>query len=197
MTASQKRIRKFSFIIQAYPIVLILISLGLNVYVFGVQPVAVAQPSFVVVFALAVSALLLVFNHTWLMTATELTRLRYNMYASHEEWGENDARKEDVAASGWIELDRHHSAHRNATENTVTFVLVALVFAAISPSVLAAEVWFVGFAVARLGYTYSALRGKSGLRGIFMSLSLLALYGLAGQLLMSFLLFDDRLRGFY
>jgi uncharacterized MAPEG superfamily protein len=185
MTDSQKRIQKFTLIILAYPVALILIGVGLNVFAFGVYPPIVALPSIQVVYALAISAVLLVLNHTWLMTATELTRLNHNMYASHEEWAANGARKEDVTQRGWIELDRHHNAHRNATENTVPFVFLVVVVSMVSPSVLMAQIWIIGFAVARLGYTFSALQGKSGLRGVFMSLSLLALYGLASYLALS------------
>jgi hypothetical protein len=36
-----------------------------------------------------------------------------------------------------------------------------------------------------LGYTYSYLAGKDGARGLFMSLSLLAMYGIASYLVMS------------
>jgi uncharacterized MAPEG superfamily protein len=185
MTGSEKRIQTFRLIILAYPVVLILGSLSLNAFAFGVEPPVVVLPSIQVVCALVISTVLLVFNHTWLMTATELTRLNYNIHASHEEWAQNDARKEDVAQQGWIELDRHHNAHRNATENTVYFVFLAFVVSMVSPSILATQIWFIGFAVARLGYTFSALHGKSGLRGIFMSLSLLALYGLASYLALS------------
>ena len=39
---------------------------------------------------------------------------------------------------------------------------------------------------ARLGYTYSYLAGKDSARALFMSLSLLAMYGLASYLLLSF-----------
>ncbi len=187
MTGSEKRIQKFNLIILSYPVVLILVSLGLNVFAFGVEPAVVALPSTQVICALVISAVLLVLNHTWLMTATELMRLNHNIYASHEEWAENDARKEDVTQLGWIELERHHNAHRNATENTVYFVFLAFIASVVSPSILAAQIWIICFAIARLGYTFSALGGRSGWRGFFMSLSLLALYGLASYLALGFL----------
>jgi hypothetical protein len=167
MTDNPKRIQKFTLIILAYPVALVLIGVGLNVFAFGIdQPIA-AHPSAQVVYALAIAAVLLILNHTWLMTATELTRLNHSIYASHEEWAENDARKEDVARRGWIEPDRHHNADRKATENTVPFVFLASVVSMISPPVLVSQIWIIGFTIARLGYTFSALRGKSGLRGFF------------------------------
>ncbi len=187
-TADHSRIRTFTLVIVAYPVALLVASLGLNLFALGVEPMVVALPAREVIWALGVAGALLALNHTWLMTTTELTRLNYGMYASHEEWAENDARKEDVVDAGWTELDRRHNAHRNATENTVPFVLLALVVSMGSPSMLAAQVWIVGFAFARLGYTLAALRGRSGWRGVFMSLSLLTLYGLASQFVISLML---------
>ena len=83
------------------------------------------------------------------------------------------------------ELERRHNAHRNTTENTIYFILLVMIFALASPTTVAAHAWIVGYAVARLGYTYSYLAGKDGARGLFMSLSLLAMYGIASYLVMS------------
>lgn len=188
MTEQASRIRKFTLIITAYPIALIALGLGLNVFVFGVDPAIAALPAPEIIWPLILAGILLVFNHTWLMTATELTRLNHNMYASPEEWAENNASKADVSPQGWAELERHQNAHRNATENTVYFAFLALLMAIVTPSILAAQTFMIGFAIARLGYTYSALRGKSALRGIFMSLSLLSIYGIAGYLVLSVLM---------
>lgn len=185
MAINKARKRKFTLIILFYPVVLIAISLCLNVFWFGITTLHVALPSPTIISAVLISGFLLTLNHTWLMTATELTRLNHGIYASPEEWIEKAARKSDVSEHGWIELERHHNAHRNATENTVVFMFLMFTFSLISPASLAAQVWIIGFGVARLGYTYCALRGKSDLRGLFMSLSLAALYGLAGYMLLS------------
>lgn len=185
MVDKNKRIRKFTLIIVAYPFVLILISLAVNLFWFGVSPAVIALPLTSVVFSLIISVILLTLNHTWLMTATELTRLKFNMYATPEEWDENKIKPELVSQKGWRELERHHNAHRNATENTVYFILLSLVFSLISPSILAAQIWIIGFALARLGFTYCYLKGFSGARGIFMSLTLLSVYGLATYLAIS------------
>ena len=188
MTNENDRKRKFTLIILAYPVALILISTVVNLFGFGVTPAVIALPSTQVVFALTVTAILLVLNHTWLMTTTELTRLNYNMHATPEEWDENKVKPEQVSQEGWRELERHHTAPRNATENSVYFVLLALVVSFISPTILAAQAWMIGFAVARLGYTYCYLKGMSGARGIFMSLTLLGIYGLASYLAISLML---------
>ena len=68
------------------------------------------------------------------------------------------------------------------------FVLLAILLSVVSPVVIAAQVWFVNFAVGRLGHTFSYLSGHDGLRGIFMSLSLVSLYGLASYLLVSLII---------
>lgn len=187
MSDQDKRIGKFTLIIIAYPIVLIAISLGVNVLGFGVRAPVLALPSQGLLVALAVSGILLLINHSWLMTATELTRLRHSMYATHEEWVQNGVRKEDVDERGWIELERHHNAHRNATENTIYFVCLAPLVCLTTPPTLLAQIWLITFAFARLGYTLGALRPMGGLRQLSMSVSLLALYGLASYLAVSLL----------
>lgn len=99
----------------------------------------------------------------------------------------SDAQQEEAPQQGRQELERRHNAHRNTTENTVYFILLAFIFSLISPSPLAAQIWLIGFAGARLGYTFSYLSAMSGARGVFMSLSLLCIYGLASYLVMSLL----------
>lgn len=172
-------------IVKAYPLVVLLISVVLNLFIFTVNPIAVALPSPECIDALVISAVLLVINHTWLMTTTELTRVQFGMYAAPEEWAASGTSLQDVSKEGLRELERRHNTHRNTTENTVYFILLALVFVLVSPTVIAAQVWIIGFAIARLGYTYSYLVGKTDVRGIFMSLSLLAMYGMASYLVVS------------
>ncbi|GHE89549.1 hypothetical protein GCM10016455_07290 [Aliiroseovarius zhejiangensis] len=118
MSDSAARIRKLTRIIVVYPIGLIVISMVVNL-VLGVEPLTVALPSVGVMAALVVANALLLLNHTWLMTWSELTRLHHGIYASPKEYAEANARKEDVPALGWRALERHHNAHRNATENTM------------------------------------------------------------------------------
>ncbi|WP_299480839.1 MAPEG family protein [uncultured Roseibium sp.] len=177
-----------ALIIKVYPVALILISLALNLTVFSVEGTAIALPSHHVLAALAIASLLLVLNHTWLMTSTELTRLKYEIRATPEEWKTSGLSKGAVTETGFSELERRHNAHRNATENTTLFVLLAIPFSFVSPSALAASVWLIGFAIGRLGHTYSFLTGKSGARGLFMTVSLLCLYGLAGYTAIALLL---------
>ena len=74
-------------IVMAYPLGVLLIGAVMKMFVFGVNPVAVALPSDECTLALVISAVLLVVNHTWIMTSTELTRARFKMYSTPEEWG--------------------------------------------------------------------------------------------------------------
>ena len=172
-------------IVRAYPLGLLLIGIVLNLFVFGVNPSAVALPSAECIRALVIAAVLLVINHTWIMTTTELTRVRFKMYSTPEEWAASGISRQDAPEKGLRELERRHNIHRNTTENTICFILLALVFVFVSPTTVAAQAWIIGFAIARLGYTYSYLAGKDNARGLFMSLSLLAMYGIASYLAMS------------
>lgn len=180
--------RKFFWIIVAYPFVLLLLGLLANLFLFGVEPAVIALPSSAVLASLAASALMLLVNHAWLMTGTELTRLKYDMHATPEEWVASGRAREDVSKEGLEELDRHHNAHMNATENIVYFAIFALLVGIITPVVLAAQVWIVGFAIGRLGHSFSYLTGRDGLRGIFMSVSLVSLGGLASYLAIALLI---------
>jgi len=170
---------------KVYPVGVLLVSVLLNYFVFGINPVVVTLPSVESIVALVIAAALLVINHTWLMTTTELTRIRFGMYATPEEWTASGTSPQDAPDEGMRELQRRHNAHRNTTENTVYFALLVGIFVLVSPPTFAAHVWIIGFAVARLGYTYSYLVGNVNLRGFFMSLGLLAIYGMASYLAIS------------
>ncbi len=182
MTDEARRKQKFTRIIIAYPFALILLAVLGNLLLFGVTPAEIALPSFAIVASATLSAILLLANHTLLMTSTELTRLRYNMHATPEEREASGHAQDDVSQKGIEELKRHHSAHTNATENIVYFSVLALLISVVSPVNLAAQFWIIGFAAGRLGHSASYLIGRDGLRGIFMSVSLLSLYGLASYL---------------
>ena len=180
-----ERLRRTITVVKAYPLILLLLGSIVNLFVFGVDPYAIALPSAASFNALVIAAILLTVNHTWLMTTTALTRARFNIHSTPEEWAASRTSPEDVSEKGLCELDRRHNAHRNTTENTIYFVLLASIFAFVSPTAVAAQAWIVGFAIARLGYTYGYLAGKDGARYIFMSLSLLAMYGMASYLAIS------------
>lgn len=87
-----------------------------------------------------------------------------------------------------LELKRHHDTHLNNTENIIYYILLCLVFVFITPPVMTAEVLIIGYAVSRLGYTYSFLSGKDSVRGLFMTLSLLAMYSIGCYLVISLIM---------
>ena len=169
-------------IVTAYPFALILVAILLNVFAFGINPIAITSPAIESVRALIISAAILVANHTWIMNSTELTRQRFGLYSNPEEWAASGSDRAQASAEGLDEVEMHQNAHRNTTENTVYFVFLSLIFVVVSPPTLAVQVWVVGYGISRLGYTYSYLYRKVDLRGVFMSLSLLAMYGITSYL---------------
>jgi len=160
----------------------------LNLFVLGVNPALMALPSKTVMATLVFAAVLLLVNHTWLMTETELTRARYGMFATPEEWAAAKKQRSDASTRGLDEVERRQNAHRNSTENMVHFALLTVLVAFASPSVPAVLTWIGGYGIARLGYTYSYLSGHDNLRGLFMSLGLLGLFGLASYLVLALLM---------
>ena len=172
-------------IVVIYPFAILIVGIALNIFVFGVNPYTVAIPSIELITALIIAAVILIINHTWLMTVTELTRVRFKMYSTPEEWVASGIKSKDAPEEGVRELKRHHDTHLNTTENIVYYILLSLVFVFASPPNITAQVWLVGFAAARLGYTYSFLSGKDNARGMFMTLSLLAMFGMGSYLVMS------------
>lgn len=174
-------------IVLLYPFALFAIALALNLVFFRGHPLVPAIPAADSYPALVVAAVLLVINHSWLMTATEWIRVRYGMPGTPHEWQQSGKNPADVDAAGRLAFETCHNAHRNVTENSVSFVFLALVFALASPPLAAVYIWVCLFPLARCGYILSYLRGNIGVRGAFMSLSLLSLYGMASYLLVALL----------
>lgn len=181
MSEKTKSKDTYAKIIIAYPFATLLVGVGINLTV-GVQPMTIALPGQHVMVAAIIAAALLLFNHSWLMTTTELTRLKYGLHATPEEWEESGIRREDAPDEAWRELERRHAAHRNVTENTVYFVFLAGLFSLTTPSAILAYLWLPGFALARLGHSYCFLVGRDGWRGVFMSISLVTMFGLLTHL---------------
>lgn len=179
------RKRRIARIICGYPIALALIATAVNLFAIGIAPAKPAVPDSTTLIALAISAALLLVNHVWLMTATELTRLRHGIATTPEELGEDSVLARDGDPTARDALERRLNAHRNLTENTVYFALLAPLFALVSPPALASYLWITGFAAARLGHSAAYLTRQTGLRGLFMSLSLTALFGMASYLLLT------------
>lgn len=169
-------------ILLVYPLVPFVVALITNLLV-GVNRLEVALPTDTVIGFAALSVLFLIVNHTWLMTHTEVTRARFGLFATPEEEAESNPISQGVTNTQ--ELNRSHAAHRNLTENTVHFALALPVFLFLSPPATLAATWLCGYAIMRLGHTYFFLSGNANLRGVFMTGSLVALYGLVTYPLIS------------
>ncbi|MBM7034912.1 MAPEG family protein [Vibrio ulleungensis] len=181
---SQRRSAAF---VTFYPVLLVAMACLGNWVVFGVKPLQVGLPSNFSLAIMTISAVLMCLNHTWLMTVTELTRVRFHIQTTPEEWSDSSVARDEIPQKGWDELARARNAHRNCTENSVYFVMlgIPLMFCSANDIV---SVWLLEFALGRLGHTYGYLYKSDVLRGLFMSISLLAMYGMATYLLMSTLM---------
>lgn len=175
------------WIIKVYPFGVLALALAFN-FMFGIEPVQISNPTKELIGLIACAAIILVINHSWIMTVTELTRNRFKIFASPEEWVSSGHRKIDVSEKGNFEIERCLNTHRNTTENVVYYILLLAVFSLVSPSQSAAWAWILVFPISRLGYTYSYFTGNDNTRGIFMSLSLLSIYGMAAYMAFGFLL---------
>lgn len=173
---------KIYSILLTYPIALILIGFLLNYFLFEIKPFVIALPSVEHINAFVIAAVLLTLNHSWIMTATEIVRSKFEIHSTPEEWKKSGSSEYQVSDEGARELKRCHDTHLNTTENSIYFILLGIPFIFVSPPVLVTFIWVIGYGVARLGYTYSFLHGKDGARGLFMSLGLLAMYGIASYL---------------
>ncbi|WP_299419577.1 MAPEG family protein [uncultured Shimia sp.] len=180
------RVRRVRRIIIVYPFALITAAIILNLLI-GVMSAVPAVPTKPILIAFTISGLLLLANHVWLMTSTELTRLKYGLQATPEEWAKAGKVETEADPTGVREVKRHHDAHNNASENTLYFVVLAPAMMLISPTESLAFIWMVGFALGRLGHAYAYLSGKDGLRGIFMSVSLMSLFGMASYVALALL----------
>ncbi|NKC01230.1 MAG: MAPEG family protein [Pseudomonadales bacterium] len=169
-------------ILLVYPLVPLVVALITNLVV-GVNRLEAALPTDAMMGFVALSVLFLIVNHTWLMTHTEVTRARFGLFATPEEEAESDHSSQGV--SNTQELTRSHAAHRNLTENTVHFALALPVFLFLSPPAILAAIWLCGYATMRLGHTYFFLSGNADMRGVCMTGSLVALYGLVTYPLIS------------
>lgn len=169
------------WIIKIYPFGVLLLAIALN-FMFGVESIQIAIPSKELIGLISCAAIMLVINHSWIMTVTELTRNRFKIFASPEEWISSGYKKIDITEKGSFEIERCLNTHRNTTENVIYYILLLLVFVLVSPNQFAAWTWIILFPIARLGYTYSYFTGNDNVRGVFMSFTLISIYGMATYL---------------
>jgi len=90
--------------------------------------------------------------------------------------------KGNLAEADPPEVARVLRVHRNTADNTAPFLLLGLVFIQLGPAPLAAQIYFYGFAAARVLYSFAYLKGLQPWRTIFYGLGVLATLALAGHI---------------
>lgn len=182
MLELSKKQKKAIIVISVYPLIVFIISILINLIIPQTIGFDTVIPSTNHLNAMICSGLLLLLNHSLLMSTTEITRARYGMYATPEEWIANGKSRKDVSEFAIRELERNHNAHRNLTENSCYFIILVIPFLLVSPPILTTYLWLIGFSISRLGHSISYLKGNDTLRGVFMTISLICLYGIASHL---------------
>ena len=178
-------------VVIIYPLALIFIVTIINYFLLEPQAVRISLPPAYALTIASVTGFLLIINHSILMTVTEIVRTRYRIHATAEEYQARGDHRDQVSQEGWLALERCHGTHRNCTENTVYFACLSTLFLFTNPGLVASYLWLGSFGLARLGHAIGYLSGRDGIRGLFMTLSLLSVYGLSVYLLMGLLLYLD------
>ena len=124
------------------------------------MPELLADPN---VRLLALVDLLLVLKMVALGNYTSFLRLRRQVYATPEDYA---LRAATPPARTDADIERVRRAHRNDLENILPFFLVGFFFALTRPPWLAAEILFIGFAVARVLHSVFYIRAMQPHRTI-------------------------------
>ena len=85
MSDHSSRTNHCTWLIKAYPFALLLLSCLLN-WALGLVTIEISLPSNALFGAALLASSLLVINHSWIMTETELARTRLQIFATPEEW---------------------------------------------------------------------------------------------------------------
>jgi len=130
MKTEAARINSY-WIIKVYPFGMLVFAIVLN-FIFGIDSIQISNPSRELLGVISFAAIILVINHSWIMTVTELTRNRYKIFASPEERILSGYDKLDVTRKGSFEIERCLNTHRNTTENIVYYILFLFCFLCIT-----------------------------------------------------------------
>lgn len=131
-----------------------------------------AQPAFV---AYAVSIIVLSLNLLLLWAYSGVVRGKVKTTPNPE-----DAKGAKLIEVESPEVARVLRAHANAMANIVPFAILGLVFVLAGGSVLAAEVIFGVFTIARIAHSFAYLGGKQPWRSMFFGIGALTTLVLIG-----------------
>ncbi len=95
----------------------------------------------------ALCYLILVLKMMVLGSYTSVMRIRRRIYATPEDYALQGLKASTKADE---DIERSRRAHRNDLENILPFFGVGLVYALTDPSLLAAQISFIGFTLARV-----------------------------------------------
>ena len=119
---------KLPMIVIFYPVVLAVVAMAINLLSFSNISLELSLPSVSLTKIYVITAALMLINHLWVMTTTEIVRTRYRIWATPEEWDKAGDDPGAIDHIGRRELQRQHNAHRNSTENSVIFLFIAIPF---------------------------------------------------------------------
>jgi uncharacterized MAPEG superfamily protein len=111
----------------------------------------------------AVCYLLLVLKMMALGTYTSVLRIRDRVYATPEDY---DLQGMERSSAENDNIERVRRAHRNDLENILPFFGVGLFYALTQPSMLAAQIGFIGFTLIRFLYSIFYIRSTQPHRTI-------------------------------
>jgi uncharacterized MAPEG superfamily protein len=101
---------------------------------------------------------------------TSVLRIRGKVYASPEDY---EFQRLTPAPSPNEDIERARRAHRNDLENILPFFGVGLLYALSRPSLFAAEIYYVGYTVARSLHSVFYIRSMQPYRTIAFTVALL------------------------
>eukprot|EP01083_Nonionella_stella_P109081 317694_1 len=172
-------------IVTIYPFVILVIGVmvvhvlsiifGIDINAFEVQ-----LPSEAMLRDVVISAVLLTINHSWIMTSTELTRLKYGLCATSEECEKQGKDPDHASKEGLREVKRRHNIHRNTTE--LKYDLLRVIGHCFCVCITLKNcISCLDFIVSNCptGYTTAYILKNTDVRGFCMTLSLLSMYGMA------------------
>ena len=114
----------------------------------------------------AIVSLILVLKMAAVGVYTSTLRIGRKVYATPEDYALQGMQAKAV---GDADIERIRRAHQNDLENILPFFVVGFFFALIRPPLLAAEIFFIGFALARILHSVFYIRAMQPHRTIAFS----------------------------